>query len=506
MKKHYPKGYRQPEGIPAPAPLVQSLKASPECAKALELLPGIFDEVAPLTQNHRQELGRTIRSLWEDLTSEREHRTSEYLSSPAYYSAYVRYFLPWNIVRLSSIFPGLPLALEEGATIVDIGSGPLTVPIALYVSRPDLRNRRLIIYCTDKTERILKVGQAIFESLCVRLSGALPPWKIVLLRQQFGSHLPEKADLLTAANVFNEFFWKSKAPLGMRAILTARQLLGYLKDSGSVFLMEPGDPRSASFISSVRAALASFGAHPAAPCPHAKACPMPGIFRSLETPGGDSLSEPQAKALDEVVMPKRRDKYPWCHFTIGAEAAPAWLKALSGEAGLSKGKLVFSYLLSTIPEANRQAAAPSGEPALIRIVSEEFPLPGQGAGRYACSAQGYCLVRYWPLRFTLSSGDLLRAPHAPSGRAQFAGARQSSGAQNEREKRGSGGGKTHFAATLERRGGRPETPGIPTKASPRMSPKTSSKGLRGTSSKGLPTARNEAGDIDEKSGAVVVSY
>ncbi len=478
MKEHLYRGRRRAAAAPKPAapaqsvhsPTLQALKPGPDLAKALEALPAIFDDAVPLTQKHRLELGRTIRSLWEDLTSEREHRTAEYLSAPAYYSAYVRYFLPWNIIRLASIFSELPLKLEEGATIVDIGSGPLTLPLALYVTRPNLRQKRLTIYCTDKTERILKVGQTIFESLCVRLSGGLPPWKIVTLRQQFGIHPPEKADLVTGANVFNEFFWKSKSPLGMRALLTARQLLGYLKDSGSVFLMEPGDPRSGSFISSMRAALLAFGALPVAPCPHAKACPMPGIFHSLETPGVDLPSGAETKTLEAVVMPRRREKYPWCHFNIGASSAPAWLKKLSDDAGLPKEKLVFSYLLSTVPDMAALAGKPGKEAPLLRIVSEEFPLPQFMAGRYACSPEGYCLVRYSPIRTSFSSGDLLRLPLAS------AAPRALSASAFPAQKSRPGGPGTHFAGLIEGRG------------------------------QASPGAPGRSRDMDEKSGAIIVSY
>jgi len=457
----------------APSLALQSLQAGGDCAKALDALPGIFDEVVPLNLRHRQELGRTIRSLWEDLTSEREHRAAEYLSAPAYYSAYVRYFLPWNIVRLSSIFTSLPLNLDDGASIVDIGSGPLTVPIALYVARPDLRIKPLTIYCTDKTERILKVGQTIFESLCVRMTGGLPPWKIILSRQQFGSHLTEKADLLTAANVFNEFFWKGKTPLGMRALLAAKQLLGYLKGGGSIFLMEPGDPRSGSFISAIRAALLAFGAEPVAPCPHKRACPMPGIFRSLETPSGDPPSGADTKPLDSVVMPKRREKYPWCHFTIGTENAPGWMKALSDEAGLPKEKLVFSYLLSTISGEAKSTTPAGATSPLIRIVSEEFPLPGYKSGRYACSAEGYCLIRYSSTRTSFSSGDLLRLPQAVQAPTPL---KPSVPRTSERP----AGSRSHFADALESR----------FLAAP----------------KALSTGVQNGRVLDEKSGAIIVSY
>jgi hypothetical protein len=427
-----------------PPVMLSGIHPDAHCTEALELLKNLLDEILPLSHQHRQSLGRTVRSLWEDLTSEKEHRASEYLSAPANYSAYVRYFLPWNILRLSSILPSLPLSLEDGATIIDIGSGPLTLPIALYIARPDLRARRLTIHCVDRTERILKLGQTIFESLAVRLSGgSLPPWKIVTSRQQFGAHVEEKADLVTAANVFNEFFWKSKAPLGMRSLLTARQLMGYLKDTGAVFLMEPGDPRSGSFIAALRAALASFGSQPLAPCPHQRSCPMPGIFRTLESPDFDDSGSPAPRsrldhsppgkgghivregygdraslggrpdqlALPDVVMPKRRgDKYPWCHFSIGTDAAPAWLKALTDEAGLSKDKLVFSFLYSAIPDPHELVSGALRQPDSLRVISEEFPLPNRMAGRYSCSAEGYSLVRYNPVSTKLRSGDLVRLP------------------------------------------------------------------------------------------------
>lgn len=412
---------------PSPPRILGSLRSGDDCAWALEALPSIFDEVIPLRQKQRLELGRSVRSLWEELTSEKEHRNAEYLGSPSYSSAYIRYFLPWNLMRLASVFPGLDLPLEEGAVIVDMGSGPLTVPMALYIARPDLRGKRLTIYCCDKTERILKTGQAIFENLCVRLSGGMPPWNIITLRQQFGAYPAEKADFFSAANVFNEFFWKSKTPLGMRSLHTARRLLAYVKDSGSVFLMEPGDPRSGTFISALRAALAAFGARPAAPCPHERACPMPGFFHGLKSPGFEAPLG--AQAMESVVMPKKRDKYPWCHFTIGTEAAPLWLKKLSDEAGLPKEKLVFSYLFAALPPPGPGSQKLPDQAPRFRIISEAFPLPGAYSGRYACSARGYSLLRYPPERYSFASGDLVampaqaRAQKAEAGRAGFQGAR-----------------------------------------------------------------------------------
>ena len=142
----------------------------------------------------------------------------------------------------------------------------------------------LTIYCVDRVERVLEAGLNVFQTLCMRVGGRLPPWRMEARKETFGSPLPERAHLLTAANVFNEFFWKDKRNLGERALDTARSLLSYLRENGSLFVMEPGDPRSGAFISALRAALIAEGAPPLGPCPHALSCPMPGIFRHLLPP------------------------------------------------------------------------------------------------------------------------------------------------------------------------------------------------------------------------------
>ena len=165
-------------------------------------------------------------------------------------------------------------------------------------------------------------------------------------------------------------------------------------------------------------------------------------------------------------MPKRRDKYPWCHFTIGTESAPGWLKKLSDEAGLPKEKLVFSYLLVAFPGG----ATGRKTPDLARIVSEDFPLPDHKTGRYACSAEGYTLIRYASDRFSFSSGDLVRLP------AAAVPADTTIRTPEPRERRGAERSKTHFADLLEIRNPPP--------------------------SKKSGTGR----DIDEKSGAIIKSY
>ncbi len=426
---------REPPVAQEPAVRVlEALTPSRESMATLERLAAVIDEASPLSPKHRAGLKGDIRELWEELTSEREHRSADYLGTPPALSAYIRYFMPWNVFRLSAIFSNADFCLPDNAVVVDIGSGPLTLPIALYASRPELREVPLTIYCLDRVERILEAGKTIFETLCLRTEGRLPPWRIELKKEGFGGPLPERAHLLSAANVFNEFFWKDKRPLGERAIETARILLTYLRENGSLFVMEPGDPRSGAFIAALRAALIAEGASPLGPCPHALACPMPGIFRHLLPPEatrvtkGDPNAAPSRFVLQPVVMPKKRDKFPWCHFGVDAERAPAWLKALSAEAGLPKERAVLSYLWaargaaqrnpSLVPEplhaSDKERRARANRGILVRVVSEPFALPEGASGQYACSSLGYTLLRRAREDAAFNPGDLLEVAASPS--------------------------------------------------------------------------------------------
>jgi hypothetical protein len=344
--------------------------------------------------------------------------------------------MPWNVFRLTSLLTNADFCLPDGAVIVDVGSGPLTLPIALWASRPELREVPLTIYCMDRVERVLETGLAVFETLCMRVGGRLPPWRIVPRKDSFGAPIPERAHLLTAANVFNEFFWKDKRSLGERSLDTARGLLSYIRENGSIFVMEPGDPRSGSFVSALRAALLAEGAAPLGPCPHSLSCPMPGIFRHLfppeetRTAKGDPNAAPSRYVLAPVAMPKKRDKYPWCHLGIDALKAPAWLEALSEEAGLPKERAVLSYLWAArgalarppvgMPEpdrsSERERRARAGRGILVRVVSESFALPDGSSGQYACSSLGYTLLKRPRGEEAFASGDLLEVSSSPLAR------------------------------------------------------------------------------------------
>lgn len=441
--------------------LLYNFRISEDAASALERLPHCIDEANPISIQHRAELRYSIQSLWRLLTMEKAQRTSDYLNNPAFFSAYLRYFMPWNLVRLIALLTDLSVELKPDATIIDMGSGPLTLPLSLYCAKPELRKLPLTIICADRAPRIMEAGKLILEILAVEHTGELPPWKIELRHIRFGEPIKEKADFFCAINVFNEFFWKGKGTLFENASDLYRSMIRYCSHDASMLIVEPGEPRCGGFLSALRAAAIQDNCEILAPCPHNSACPMPGIFKSgqehiiersprnldikKELGSGsilrsgfirqsdslrrsDSIQSKENGFLAPVRMPAPRVKYPWCHFSMPTSYAPKWLYRLSQEAGLAKEKLSFSYLcikrysspISYSDQNKEKKSRSSGKPPILseankgrdqiacRIVSEPIALSRSKVGRYACSPLGYTLISTAQSNSLPESGVLLR--------------------------------------------------------------------------------------------------
>jgi ribosomal protein RSM22 (predicted rRNA methylase) len=361
-----------------------------EMRRCLDAIPELVDQVLPIPKRFRSGLPRDVAELSRLLTSGRGERKGSYLSEAPLLSAYLRYFLPWNVYRLIRLLPALSLPLTAGGAITDLGSGPLTLPIALWISRPDLRGISLEFRCLDRAAAVLDAGKKIFAALINSdtKDGAAAPWTIKTVRASLGDPVRfPRANLVTAVNLFNELFWelpraghssREEAPaLSVFAEKQARLLSTLCLESGSILVLEPGVPRCGEFISLLRDAMIALGRLPLAPCIHAGPCPLPGTPAS-RSGRGDSK---------------------WCHFAFTTADAPAALHRLSETAGLPKERAVLSFLFS-----GPVNAVPAPEPALsllpVRVVSDAFPLTGEGKrpghtalhGRYGCSPRGLVLV------------------------------------------------------------------------------------------------------------------
>jgi hypothetical protein len=378
--------------------------------RALEHIPTLLDAVLPLKAAHRRDLPSAVRELSARLTAERGSDTRPYWSSPRLVSAYLRWFLPWNLQRLTRLLRALDLPAPEAARgeegrrplLLDLGSGPLTFPLSLWLARPKWRALPLDITCVDAASRPLELGRALFA----RLVGENSPWRIRTQRASLDAagiweHSARgRPFLISFVNVFNEIKAKRGTPPDARPASFLRKAARLLAFGGSILCVEPGTRLGGKIIEGLRAHSPETGLEPLQPCPHKGPCPLPGTRN-------------------------------WCRFTFDVRGAPRRLTELARDAGLPKKDLSLSFLLlrgrnadaaqpssppardggASAGQGNRETAcSPSSPPArdggaplpgggqttrslTARVLSAPFDVPGvTRAARYACSARGLLVL------------------------------------------------------------------------------------------------------------------
>lgn len=377
-----------------------------------------FDQIAqaamPANSKQLVALPKIIRELSHQMTDDRGSRRLGYMNEKTFLASYVRYFMWWNLVRLARLFSNLDFNfLSGGGVCLDIGSGPLTLPCALWLARPDLRQKKLVWYVMDISQLALSLGEEIFLSVAAATGGE--PWKIVRVKGPLGTAVKEKARFVTCANMFNELLQsRGGEPPDYLAKKYSQALFKYLdfesggpasersaaNDRGgpAIFLAEPGTPNSARFVSLMRDAFIRRGLFALTPCPHQQSCPMDG--RRAGKGGANGK---------------------WCNFAFDTDDAPKKLLALSAKAGIPKERAVISFVLASAETdckpkncgglsglekvaatdtacAAREAQASPKSGGLLRVASDIIRLPPEREGQkprvghYACSEQGLVLA------------------------------------------------------------------------------------------------------------------
>lgn len=364
----------------------------------------------PLARAHERELPYAVRDLSRLLTQDRSQLAQSYWVGKRLLYAYCRYFLPWNLLRLSWLLPALDIPMRENGTILDLGSGPMTFPIALWLAKPEWREKHLTVICSDVSPAPLAAGRDIFKHLAPD-----SPWIIETVRaplEKALSGLRREADLITAGNVLNELKPARETPLEERLAVLVHRMAGKLAEKGRFLAMEPGTRLGGKLITLTR--LAAFSAHmvPDSPCPHWGPCPM------LEARSSG-----------------------WCHFSHTTSGAPGELTGLAARAKLGKEHVNLSCMLlrkATLEEKNAASmhmkaldgwddadfdddlpgddtfeaegsggvfgiqawagayalARNSAEQTFVRVLSDPIRLPEETeAARYGCSARGLVLAK-----------------------------------------------------------------------------------------------------------------
>lgn len=406
----------------------------------------------PLSAAHARDLPFAVRDLSRLLTAERGELSRSYWAAPRFVSAYLRYFLPWNLFRLAWLLPGLDLGLKSGASVLDLGSGPLTLPLALWCARPDLRAMPLRFVCADVAAKAMDHGRSILAAV----AGPESPWQVELLRAPLDRALRQargrEYSLVTAGNVLNEICSERPGaeshPAGQSGGHLANHLGGRLDDlaalaadavahGGRMLLVEPGTRLGGKLIALFRNGAIRHGFSPLAPCTHDGPCPM------------------------EAAAAHGRGEYSgWCHFIHPVDGAPAALADLTRRAQLDKESLAISCLLlersapltdaagphsgvAARAAAGREAdeldelealyreimdedgviemdapkrpsaVAPVSDRCRVRVISGPIRLPGHDEpARYACCERGLALVED-ARRIPSGAGLDVAAPEPP---------------------------------------------------------------------------------------------
>ncbi|WP_153306812.1 small ribosomal subunit Rsm22 family protein [Desulfonatronum thioautotrophicum] len=379
--------------------------------RALAGYADLLRAVLPMKAAHRRKLPDNIQELSTFLVEDRaEVLGRDYLHAPAALGAYLWYFLPWNLLRMTRLLGGLNLDPPEGGTVVDLGAGPLTLVQALALARPDLLARELHFHCLDTTPRPMREGRKLFHGLVDILKDTLDAghsrWKIHLVHApwQVGIKSVPQADLLTAGNFLNELPWNRRDPLSEQVAGFFQTVAGHVRPDGQCLFVEPGNRFGGKLVSLVREEAVAGGWKILGPCTHHHACPM---LEHRET--------------------------SWCHFTLSVRGCPPWLRELSREADLPKRDISLSYVhlagpgspdrfldrkAEQSPERNAPAKQMREEPlpeGWARIVSGEFSVPDRMresretmVGRYGCAAQGKLLILSPSGQSATRSGDCVR--------------------------------------------------------------------------------------------------
>jgi ribosomal protein RSM22 (predicted rRNA methylase) len=332
----------------------------------LENFDDILQNIKPLSSKQLYQLPVLIKELSHQLTDERSSRHNGYMNQTVMLTAYSRYFMWWNLFRLTNLFRGFPKNcfdfLKDDDYCLDLGSGPLTIPVALWLSRPELRKKKLTWYCVDISQTALSLGEEIFLSIVAKTldneNENIEPWKIIRVKGELGTEIRNKASFVTCANMFNELYYDTAKPLEEQAKKYTNTLISYATEKSMILVVEPAFPRSSRFISLTRDALIRKKYSIISPCPHTKECCMDG---------------------------RRGGK--WCHFVLNTDFAPKKLHKLSDKAGLPKDRASLSFVFAQNFEEIQN------DELKIRVVSDMIKLPQNATGRYACSKLGLTLVK-----------------------------------------------------------------------------------------------------------------
>ena len=218
-----------------------------------------------------ERLRRAIVSQKDDYWRPSHRRSLQYTKG---YSVlgYLAYHFPVYFMQTEHLLAGLARdgLLKKTMTILDIGTGPGVVPLAIADLWSRLDGARASVYSIERSEEHIEAFLFLRDA-CVPRGGHVsvkPPVKADI-REPLPPGVPEKADLIIFSNVLNEL---PEGTTDTRAGIVER-IAERLAPDGTILIVEPADEENATRMRTLTVELHRRGLFIHAPCTFIRGTP-----------------------------------------------------------------------------------------------------------------------------------------------------------------------------------------------------------------------------------------
>ncbi|HZC67660.1 MAG TPA: small ribosomal subunit Rsm22 family protein [Nitrospirales bacterium] len=311
-----------------------------------------------------REVAEGVRALSRLFTKERDALGVDYFADPALCRAYLLYFLPVNVAKVTSLLREMPALPARPLRILDVGSGPGIGALAVldHLMQHDVAvHEGGEVIAVDCSRRAMQEAEVLWGKVSATRHGG-PSFRfhtVTLDLERPGTRVPWKDgafDLVILANSLNELFRSATDPIARRVTLL-EALLDALSSDGTCMIVEPALRETTRDLHHVRDRLvAARRATVYSPCLHERPCPA-------------------------LVHPD-----DWCH-EERPWSPPPMLQAIDREVGFIKDALKFSYLML---RKDGLTVAERGSD-VYRVVSEVIVMKGDRRA-WLCNETGRPLV------------------------------------------------------------------------------------------------------------------
>ena len=294
-------------------------------------------------------LAQTVAQLSHLFTKERSGLTQTYLEDPVLAAAYLQYFMPVNLAKVSVLLDEMPVPDVAGRfSVLDVGAGPGTGALAVldWWQRQTLKGE-LAVTAVDKSSMALRQAQRLWKMVCEAEGIVTARVDVVeggIERTACAGKIMTQApyDVIILANSLNEIAADLSDPFAVRSKVLS-SLLDALSPHGTLMIVEPALRETSRALYQIRDQLLQEDRCTVySPCLHENGCP--------------ALLNP----------------YNWCHEERAWEP-PALIQEIDTQVGFIKDALKFSYLL--LRKDGKRIV--NRQPDVHRVVSELRVMKGE---------------------------------------------------------------------------------------------------------------------------------